>query len=419
MTDSSAVADEFGARPSDDGYDDYPRGAFLTDDLYGTSDDRLPELHIASAPRALMLTLADLIRRHKLLIACLVYVLMDIFTTVYYKRLMDHTGNYAIVTMEVLVIFFLGLFWSLYWACSYLFPAYMAHPFNYRQLIPMSLFDIVSTLLSTMGSVETSGIVLVMLSQVSIPLTIITCKLILGRVYHWYQYLGSLLIVLFVIIKELTVPMTTGSNNLVANMLYMASCLPDSIASALRSGVYMSESFHLLKYQVSAISLQFVLGFPLFAFTLAARRTQPDLGVLSGSLHDVGSGLACLFLGRNTIVDQCSSSGDITCDNCEGAFRVLLTYLLCNLIIRVAYVVIMMNATVTLVFLLGTLKLPLCSIAFSMKSLSGDSATAFEIIDVVCFVGIMASLGMYAMGRKMLDAPPECPYAQPMLPDTE
>ncbi|GBE59274.1 chloroquine resistance transporter [Babesia ovata] len=420
MNNRSASADDGrGARPSDSWYDEYYRGPFLADDLYGASDDRTPEMRIASAPRTCMRTVFDALGRHKLLIACFVYVLMDIFTTVHYKRLMDHTGNYAMVTMEVLVLFFMFLFGLLYWAFSYLSPAYMAHPFNYRQLIPMSLFDIVGTMLSTIGSVETSGIVLVMLSQISIPLTIITCKMLLGRAYHWYQYIGSFLIVLFVVIKELTVPMTAGGNNLMANLIYMASCLPDSVASALRSGIYLSESFHLLKYQFSSITLQFILGFPLFAFTLAMRRTRMDLGILAGSFHDLRSGLACLFLGSNTIVDNCGAADQISCDSCEGSFKVLMIYLLCNIIIRVAYIVIMMNATVTLVFLLGTLKLPLCSIAFSMESISGDSATAFEIIDVVCFVGIMASLGIYAMGRKLLATPPESPLEEPMLPDKE
>ncbi|EDO07942.1 chloroquine resistance transporter family protein [Babesia bovis T2Bo] len=398
----------------------HPRELDFSDEFYGTSDDSSSPLDFGHcSSNGFWSRTFDFVLRRRLIIACFVYVVMDILTTVYYKRLMDHTGNYVMVTMESLVVYFLILFSFIYVACRHFFPEYMSRPFDPHPLFLMGAFDIVATALSAVGSVNTSGILLVMLGQVGIPLTIIACKVILGRKYHKLHYLSSFFIIAFVCLKELTIPAVSERNDIYSNLLYIIACLPDSIASALRSGQYTSDSFHLVKYQFSAMALQFVLGLPVFAFIMSKRHTQPDLGIFGSIVHDIESGLACLFLGRNTIVDGCSETGFPRCDSCEGSLQIFLIYLLCNMIIRVAYIVIMMEGTVTLVFLLGTLKVPLCSIAFSLPAISGDSATDFEFIDVVCFVGIMVSLFLYGTGTKRLENETATRFSTPLLPDRE
>ncbi|ORM42346.1 putative chloroquine resistance transporter [Babesia sp. Xinjiang] len=396
------------------------RDRHFPDDLYGAPDDSAASVNpVRGVFRRLRERTVDFVIRRRLVISCVVYVLMDILTTVYYKRLMDHTGNYVMVTMESLVVYFLILFAGIYGICCYFAPTYMSRPFNVQPMLVLSVFDIMGTALSALGSVNTSGILLVMLAQVGIPLTIIACKILLGRKYHEYHYLGAFLIVLFVALKELTLPAVSERNDINSNLLYILACVPDAIASALRSGQYISESFHLVKYQFTAVALQFVFGLPLFGFFISRRLTRPDLGIVDGIAHDVKSGFMCLFLGRNTIVDGCSDTGFPRCDACPGSLGIFVTYLLCNMVIRVAYIVIMLNGTVTLVFLLGTLKVPLCSIAFSLPSISGDSAGEFEFIDVVCFVGIMLSLLLYGTGTSRLESASEHTLEQPLLPESE
>ncbi|GIX61686.1 chloroquine resistance transporter [Babesia caballi] len=391
------------------------RTSGLSDDLYGESYGWASPTEPLDGRSGLWPRLLAFTRKNKLYIACLVYVIMDILTTVHYKRLMDHTGNYAMVTMEALIFYFWCFFATIYAVCNRYYPRYMSEPFDVRPLLVMCAFDTTATALSSVGSVNTSGIRLVLLGQIGIPLTIVACKVILGRRYHFYQYLGSGLIVAFVVLKELTMVGSSANNDFRSNLIYMASCIPDSIASALRSGQYSSGSFHLVKYQLSASTLQVIFGLPVFTFYISRHRTRPDLGFLSGLVHDLQSGLACLFLGRNTIIENCGVEGMGSCDNCEGALGIFFIYLLCNMIIRAAYIVIMMHGTVTLVFLLGTLKVPLCSIAFSLRAISGDSATAFDFTDVFCFVGIMLSLLLYGFGTKQLETTSN-DLAEPMLP---
>ncbi|KAK1932791.1 hypothetical protein X943_000814 [Babesia divergens] len=374
-----------------------------------TADWGLPSRAVAIASN-----MAHFLRKKQLIIASVVYVIMDVFLTVYYKMVMDHTSNYTLVTMETLTMFIFVVFSVIYAACKYLLPQYMERPFNYRPLLTLSLLDILSNGLSALGSARTSGILLTMLGQIIIPLTMFSSKLMLGKHYNGYQYLGAFMIVTFVAIKEVTLPPSSESNDLKSNIIFLTASVPDSIAASIRSAQYSSESFHLIKYQHFASASQFVMGIPIFAVLMANQLTRPELGFLGGIMHDIKAGLACLYLGHNTIIDQCGSPGLPGCDNCEGGLKVLALYMLTNIIIRLAYIVIMMHGAVTLTFLLGALKVPLCSIAFSIPFISGESASQFDITDVYCFLGIMCSLFIYGIGSRLLTSSHSA-AAEPML----
>lgn len=357
--------------------------------------------------------------KRQVVLASIWMVMTDVFLTINYKRLIDHTTNYTMVTVPVLMIILFHLFTVIFLICKIKFPEYMARPFNPRPLVKLAVMDIISSALSAIGSSKTSGHLLPILGQVGIPLTMVASMIIFGESYSNYQYLGAFLVVLFVVVKEVSLPGSSETNDFKYNILYLASNVPDSVSATLRSGLYASKTFHLVKYHYMTNILQMVMGIPMYTVLVANTRTRPDLGVISGTLHDIKAGIYCLFVNRNTIVEQCGQAGSIACDACEGSFKVLGQYLLSNIMMRLASIVLMMNGAVTLIFMLGAIKVPLCSIAFSMSFISGESTTELNGTDVVCFLGMMLAIILYGLGSRKGDEALESDPSEPMLVEYE
>lgn len=290
----------------------------------------------------------------------------------------------------------------------------MRRPFSPKPLIILGVLDMFATGLTAIGSVHTSGLMLVLLSQIGVPLTILTCYLILSKKYHKYQYVSSAIILIFAVLKPLLERDDSANNRFLYNLIFMVSCIPDSIAAALREKQYTSKFFHVVKYQLYSLWLHFGYNLLFTMFTLPYTGGG-ILGYFENFVKLFFDGYKCLFLGVNSIVDNCGRNKAVTCDNCGEAAKIFLIYLVLNAILRVAYVLIMMDGSVTFTFLLGTVKVPLTSIAFSLHFIAGDSVSPFGTLDLVCFFGIVGGLILYSVGSKRMQEAQSQELSQPLL----
>nr|AYQ96080.1 chloroquine resistance transporter [Babesia duncani] len=324
---------------------------------------------------------------------------MDVLTTIYYKRLLDSSTNYALFTMEILMLFFVLAFGLIYIICYFAIPEYMKRTVPMKPLVLLGILDVISNSLSTIGSTYSSGYMMVLLGQIGIPLTIIACKVILSKTYHSFQYIGSAFIFGFVVFQELAHDDSANKNSIKYNLIYMAACIPDAVSSAIKTMLYGSGTMNMVKYQFYVISMQFIISIPMQLIIMAIRQGTDALGTKIWEL--ISNGSLCIFSAINTITDQCGIDEKIRCDECEEAFKLLCYYLIFNIIIRIAYIFIMMQSSATLVFLLGTMKIPLSSLAFSSKKISGSSSVNFNFMDIICFLGICFGLYLYGYGSTL------------------
>ncbi|AFZ79087.1 hypothetical protein BEWA_019320 [Theileria equi strain WA] len=347
-------------------------------------------------------------------LSCIAFVLMDALITVMYKRLIDHTKNYVMVTMQIIIGTFASLIGIVYIFCSIFFKEYMSRPFSPRPLFVLGVLDMFSTGLTAIGSTHTSGFMLVLLSQIGVPLTMLTCYLILSKKYHRYQYISSVFILTFAVLKPLLSRDDSTNNRLFHNLIFMGSCIPDSIAAALRERQYTSRFFHVVKYQFYSLWLHF--GFNLLFTTFTLPYTGGGiLGYFENLAKLFFDGYKCLFFGINSIVDNCGYGKRVTCDDCGEAAKIFFIYLILSTILRISYVLIMMDGSVTFTFLLGTVKVPLTSIAFSLHFIAGDSVSTFGTLDLVCFFGIVGGLILYSVGSKCMQEARGEELSQPLM----
>ncbi|BAM39935.1 transporter protein cg10 [Theileria orientalis strain Shintoku] len=349
-------------------------------------------------------------------ISCIIFVLMDVMTTVFYKRFIDHTRNYIMFSIQLIISTFWFLISIIAVFCLLFKRKYMKRPFDTKPLVFLGFLDMLSTGISAFGSAHTSGLMLVLLGQISVPLTMVSCKLFLSKKYHHFQYISALIILFFAILKPMVNRTDTSDNRFYNNVLYLIASIPDAISSALREKQYTSKFFHVIKYQFFAFMFHFFYNILYTLVTLL-----PSKGFYSyfESLYDLYvNGFKCVFKGVNTIVEKCGPTIHPTCDNCKDAFKIYCMYIVFSSVIRIAYVFIMLDGSVTFTLLLGTVKVPLTSIAFSLHFIAGDSTTSLNFLDIVCFLGIVCGLLLYALGSKRSQDEHQL-LDQPLLEDHE
>uniref|UniRef100_A0A3B0MQU0 Transporter protein cg10, putative n=1 Tax=Theileria annulata TaxID=5874 RepID=A0A3B0MQU0_THEAN len=349
-------------------------------------------------------------------IICILFVILDVLTTVFFKRFIDHTKNYVMFTIQVIIFTFWIIVCCIAILCFLFNREYMKRHFNVRPLVFLGFLDMLSTGLSANGSAHTSGLMLVLLGQISVPLTMVSCKLILSKKYHHYQYISSAIILTFAVLKPILNRTDTTDNRFYNNMLYLLASVPDSIASALREKQYTSKFFHVVKYQFFGFLFHFFYN---ILYTLLFTLPFNSVKGYFDSLYKLCvNGYKCIFYGVNTITENCGPTLIPTCDNCLEAFKIYCLYILFSSAIRAAYVFIMLDGSVTFTLLLGTVKVPLTSIAFSLRFIAGDSTTSFNLLDVVCFLGIVAGLLLYALGSKKIQEETDL-LESPLIDDAE
>lgn len=369
--------------------------------------------------RALKDKVSRFVKRRQLAIFSLLYLITGVLLQVQDKKLIDHTVNYPLVTMQAAKIVIFVVFSLIYVYCKRAFPDYMSKPFNAMPLVRISLLEITSSAMSAVGSTKTTGVLISMLGQITIPLTMLASYLLLGRRYNSYQNIAAGMIVFFVLAKEFSIQPVSEQNDIRYNAIYMAAKIPEALASCIYISEYDAKSFHIIKYQYFASGLRIVFAVPVMLLFMASQRTRPEMAALSGIWHDVKAGLACLILGRNTIVDQCGGEGLAQCDSCEGALKMLALYVFCSVLVKGIYLTLMVNQGSFLLCSLSAMNAPLSSIAFSTRLISGASTSKLEYIDMVCFTGIMFALIMYGIGSGQKAKGEISDLEEPMIADVE
>ncbi|EAN32507.1 putative chloroquine resistance transporter [Theileria parva strain Muguga] len=403
------------------------RGSSLDSSISGTSgsvqNDNSPPYSFLDRIYSFLISIYDLfcvcfkwLYSKSFGIICIIFVLLDVLTTVFYKRFIDHSKNYVMFSIQVIIFTFWVLICCIALLCFLFNREYMKRHFNVRPLVTLGFLDMLSTGLSANGSAHTSGLMLVLLGQISVPLTMVSCKLILSKKYHFYQYISSAIILIFAVLKPILNRTDTSDNRFYNNMLYLVASVPDSIASALREKQYTSKFFHVVKYQFFGFLFHFFYN---ILYTLLFTLPFTSVKDYFNSLYNLCvNGYKCIFFGVNTIKENCGPTLIPTCDNCLEAFKIYCLYIIFSSAIRVAYVFIMLDGSVTFTLLLGTVKVPLTSIAFSLRFIAGDSTTSVNFLDVVCFLGIVAGLLLYALGSKKIQEETDL-LQSPLIDDVE
>lgn len=270
--------------------------------------------------------------------------------------------------------------------------------FPKRRFMLMALFDACACLTGVVGGAFTSGPTQQVLNQTVIPFTLLLSTLLLRLYFHWTQHLGSFVIILGALLAALPKVMHATGDRPVFNLIYLSS----SVAAAF-SQVYKEIAFRDVELNVNY--MQYWVGFYQTFWTalLAPVNALPFLGTqripLARQLSMVRDGSACLFQQKDTIVNNCGGVGQPVCDNCHGAYVVLIKYIAFNALTNTFALSVTKQGGAALCYVLAALRLPLTTFCFYSTFIMGhDAVVSPSTWDFLGLSVLIAGLGLYRWG---------------------
>ncbi|SBO27651.1 chloroquine resistance transporter, putative [Plasmodium knowlesi strain H] len=251
----------------------------------------------------------------------ILYLCVCVMNKIMAKRTLKKIGNYSFVTSETHNTICMVVFFSLYFIFGRRVTSAKERHQNFGlQFLLISLLDACSVIIAFIGLTRTTGNIQSFVMQLSIPINMFFCFLILRYRYHLFNYVGASIIVLTIAIVEFILSFETQEeNSIVFNLVLIASLIPMSFSNMTREIVFK-------KYKINILRLNAVVSFfQIFTSCLMLPMyTLPFLKQINLPFSEIGTniknGFRCLILGQNTIVENCGLGMAKMCDDCEGAW---------------------------------------------------------------------------------------------------
>ncbi|SBT75157.1 chloroquine resistance transporter, putative [Plasmodium ovale] len=263
---------------------------------------------------------------------CVLYLSVCVMNKILAKRTLNKIGNYSFVTSETHNCICMIVFSALYFIVSRYKKSSKEGQRNFGlQFLFISLLDACSVIIAFIGLTRTTGNIQSFVLQLSIPINMFFCFLILQYRYHLFNYLGAFIIVVTIAIVEMILSFETQEeNSIIFNLVLISSLIPLSFSNMTREIVFK-------KYKIDILRLNAVVSFfQIFTSCLILPvYTLPFLKQIHIPFSEIGTniknGFNCLFLGKNTIVENCGIGMARMCDDCNGAWKTFIAYSFFNI----------------------------------------------------------------------------------------
>ncbi|CRG98421.1 chloroquine resistance transporter, putative [Plasmodium relictum] len=337
-------------------------------------------------------------------ILSLIYLCVCVMNKVFAKRTMNIIGNYSFVTSEihnticVFVFFMVHLFFNKY--DNYI---------NNRRKVPIinilliSLLDASTVIISFIGLTRTTGNMQSFALQLSIPINMFFCFLILKYRYHLLNYLGALIIVATIATVEMKMSMETQEeNSIIFNLIFISSLIPLCFSSMTREIVFKKYKINILKLNAIVSLFQIFttcLILPVYTLPFLKQAHLP----FSEIPVNIKNGFSCLFWGKNTVVENCGYGMPRMCDNCEGAWKTFITYSFFNICDNLVSSYIINKFSTMTYTIVSCIQGPAIAIAYYFKFIAGDAMRKPRILDFLTLFGYLCGSIIYRTGNIILE----------------
>ncbi|KAK5578132.1 hypothetical protein RB653_003085 [Dictyostelium firmibasis] len=347
-----------------------------------------------------------------ILIFIVLYILFGVVNSLLLKKVMNSFSNYGFFLNQLTNYGYVPIFGSVV-AYKLLFTNDIpkdTRSFPQFKFLIMGALDAVTGYFVVIGGIKTSGPLQQLLNQSVIPFTMLTSFIFLKERYSLIQLGGALIIIGGVVVS--LIPSFTGNNStgnmLFYNFFYLISMIPYAFSNVYKViGFSTVEDMDVWYLQYFDSLYQSLVGTVLFPINNWL--PPPSDMKFNQVIPQLETGAKCLF-GINTLVEQfnstsntllptsCNYDDNTTCDNCHGAWIIVLVYMTVNVVYNVFILLVLKHAGATVFSIANTLRLPLTNIAFSFKFVMGSDASPFSGLSVVGLFIILFGLGGYRVG---------------------
>lgn len=338
-------------------------------------------------------------------VLCIMYLGICVLNKVFLKRTMQKMSNYSFVLSQThntvcSIAFYLVYVLMKYWNRG---EQKGSDKLPFLYYLSIALLDALTVIIALIGLIKTTGNIQSFILQLSIPVNMFFCFLILNYKYHIFNYIGASLIVLVIAIVEIKMSYETQQeNSILFNFIYIAALIPASFSNMTRETIFKKYKTNVPKLMAGVAVLQIFT-----TFLILPVYTLPILKQAQINLRDIGfiikHGLQCLFLGKNTIIDNCGYSMTKICDDCENAwktFAVFSFFSVCDNLISCYIIDKFSTMTYTIV---NCIQGPAITIAYYFKFVAGDVVREPRMLDFVTLIGYFIGSIIYRAGNVILE----------------
>ncbi|KJP89346.1 hypothetical protein AK88_01012 [Plasmodium fragile] len=334
----------------------------------------------------------------------ILYLCVCVMNKIMAKRTLKKIGNYSFVTSETHNTICMVVFFTLYFIFGRRVTSAKDKHRNFGlQFLLISLLDACSVIIAFIGLTRTTGNIQSFVMQLSIPINMFFCFLILRYRYHLFNYIGASIIVVTIAIVEYILSFETQEeNSIVFNLVLIASLIPVSFSNMTREVVFK-------KYKINILRLNAVVSFfQIFTSCLMLPMyTLPFLKQINLPFSEIGTniknGFRCLFLGQNTIVENCGLGMAKMCDDCEGAWKTFIAYSFFNICDNLITSFIIDKFSTMTYTIVSCIQGPAIAIAYYFKFLAGDAVMKPRMLDFVTLFGYLFGSIIYRVGNIILE----------------
>ncbi|CAD50842.1 chloroquine resistance transporter [Plasmodium falciparum NF54] len=337
-------------------------------------------------------------------ILSIIYLSVCVMNKIFAKRTLNKIGNYSFVTSETHNFICMIMFFIVY----SLFGNKKGNSkerhrsFN-LQFFAISMLDACSVILAFIGLTRTTGNIQSFVLQLSIPINMFFCFLILRYRYHLYNYLGAVIIVVTIALVEMKLSFETQEeNSIIFNLVLISALIPVCFSNMTREIVFK-------KYKIDILRLNAMVSFfQLFTSCLILPvYTLPFLKQLHLPYNEIWTniknGFACLFLGRNTVVENCGLGMAKLCDDCDGAWKTFALFSFFNICDNLITSYIIDKFSTMTYTIVSCIQGPAIAIAYYFKFLAGDVVREPRLLDFVTLFGYLFGSIIYRVGNIILE----------------
>ncbi|KAN0035946.1 hypothetical protein ACTA71_005240 [Dictyostelium dimigraforme] len=347
-----------------------------------------------------------------ILIYVVLYILSGVVNSLLLKKVMNVFTNYGFFLNQLTNYGYVPIFGAIV-LYKILFTNDIpkdTRSFPQWKFAIMGALDAVTGYFVVIGGIKTSGPLQQLLNQSVIPFTMLLSFIFLKERYSIIQLGGSFIIIGGVVVS--LIPSLTGgnssSNMLFYNFFYLISMIPYAFSNIYKAiGFAAVEDMDVWYLQYFDALYQSLVGTVLFPINNWL--PPPSDMKFNQVIPQIEAGAKC-FGGINTLAEQfnsttgdllptsCNYGDNIGCDNCHGAWIIVLIYMAVNVFYNVFILLVLKHAGATVFSIANTLRLPLTNIAFSFQFVMGSDATPFSGLSVAGLFIILFGLGGYRVG---------------------
>ncbi|ETW62492.1 chloroquine resistance transporter [Plasmodium falciparum CAMP/Malaysia] len=295
-------------------------------------------------------------------ILSIIYLSVCVMNKIFAKRTLNKIGNYSFVTSETHNFICMIMFFIVY----SLFGNKKGNSkerhrsFN-LQFFAISMLDACSVILAFIGLTRTTGNIQSFVLQL-------------------------IIIVVTIALVEMKLSFETQEeNSIIFNLVLISALIPVCFSNMTREIVFK-------KYKIDILRLNAMVSFfQLFTSCLILPvYTLPFLKQLHLPYNEIWTniknGFACLFLGRNTVVENCGLGMAKLCDDCDGAWKTFALFSFFNICDNLITSYIIDKFSTMTYTIVSCIQGPAIAIAYYFKFLAGDVVREPRLLDFVTLV---------------------------------